>query len=93
MENILEFIDFNNTGRSKKKCSKCGRADHTIRRCPTIACANCDQMEHVYSSCPTKIEERKRKRNRNAEQIEQHNFRNRADKRQRERHLTVNQTN
>ncbi len=55
----MEFgnIDFSITNRSKKTCSLCKSAEHTIALYPLKHCGYCKQNGHISSSCPTKKEE------------------------------------
>jgi len=79
MDNIqFGNIDFSVTNRSRKTCSKCKSAEHTIQSCPLNPCGYCKNVGHISSSCPIKKQEsqersqaRKRIRNMSPEQVEQ----------------------
>ena len=65
-------IDFSITKKSKKTCSLCKSAEHTITLCPLQPCNHCKQIGHISLSCPTKREEilaRKRSRKMTSEEL------------------------
>ena len=64
-------IDFSITKKSKKTCSLCKSAEHTITLCPLKPCCCCKQIGHISLSCPTKKEKilaRKRSRKMTSEE-------------------------